>query len=126
MVVEANRYYLQDPMGEWQHMSNWQNVTFVEMYTFLAITMLTGLIHKNRIRDYWNTNPLLSTLIFGQYFTRNRYQNILHYIHIGNNEDISSNDRLEKIRPAIDNFTGKFANCMNSTQYLCIDENLLL
>ena len=113
-------------MGEREHMSNWQNVTFAEMYTFLAITMLTGLVHKNRIRDYWSTDPLMSTPIFGQYFKRNRYQDILHYIHFANNEDIARNDRLEKSRPIIDDFKRKFSNCMNPTQNLCIDESLLL
>ena len=79
IVHKTNCYYLQNPMGKHQHMSNWQNVTFAEMYTFLAITMLIDLVHKNRIRDYWSTDPLLSTPSFGQYFTRNRYQDILHY-----------------------------------------------
>ena len=46
-------------------MSRWQNVTFAEMYRFLAITVLTGLVHKNRIRDYWSTDPLPSTPVFG-------------------------------------------------------------
>ena len=69
---------------------------------------------------------MLSTPIFGQYFTRNRYQDILHYMHFAINEDISSNDRLEKIRPVIDDFKRKFRNCMNPTQNLCIDKSLLL
>ena len=68
IVDETNRYYLQNPVSERQHMSNWQNVTSVEMYTFIAITMLTGLVEKNRIQDYWSTDPLLITPIFGQYF----------------------------------------------------------
>ena len=88
--------------------------------------MLTGLVHNNRIRDYWSTDPLLSTPIFGQYFKRNRYQDILHYMHFANNEDIARNDRLEKSRPIIDDFKRKFRNCMNPTQNLCIDESLLL
>jgi hypothetical protein len=49
---ETNRYYLQNPMSERQHMSNWQNVNLVEVYVFPGITMLTGLIDKNRSRDY--------------------------------------------------------------------------
>ena len=126
IVDETNPYYLQNPMGAREHMSSWKNATFAEMHTFLAITMLTGLVHKNRIRDYWSTDLLLSTTIFSQYFSRNRYQGILHYMHFATNEDISSNDRLEKIRPIIDNFKRKFRNCMNPTQNLCIDESLLL
>ena len=69
IVDETNRYYLQNPVSERQHMSNWQNVTSFEMYTFIVIIMLTGLVEKNRIQDYWSTDPLLITPIFGQYFT---------------------------------------------------------
>ena len=55
IVDETNRYYLQNQVSERQHMSNWQNVTSIEMYIFIAITMLTGLIEKNSIQDYWST-----------------------------------------------------------------------
>ena len=73
IVDETNRYYLQNPLVEHQHISKWQNVASFEMYTLLAITMLTGLIDKNRIRDDWNTDPLLVIPIFSQHFARNRY-----------------------------------------------------
>lgn len=54
-------------MGDRQHMSSWEDVASVEMYTFLAITMLTGIIRKISINDYWSTDSLLFTPIFGQY-----------------------------------------------------------
>ena len=123
---ETNRYYLQNPMNERQHMSNWHNVNSVEVYAFLAITMLTGLIDKNRIRDYWSTDSLLATPIFSQYFTRNRYQDILRYMHFANNENIFHTDRLGKIKPIVDQLKRKFASCMNPTQNLCVDESLVL
>ena len=47
-------------------------------------------------------------------------------MHFAINEDISSNDRLETIRPIIYDFERKFRNCINPTQNLCIDESLLL
>ena len=47
-------------------------------------------------------------------------------MHFANNEDISDTNRSEKIKPIIDDFRGRFRNCMNSTQNLCIDESLVL
>jgi hypothetical protein len=41
IVDETNRYYSQNSVGERQHMSNWQNVSATEKYTFLAISILT-------------------------------------------------------------------------------------
>ena len=64
IVNETNLYYSQNPIGERQHMSNWQNVILTEIYTYLAITMHTGLMSKGRIQDYWSTDPFLSTPIF--------------------------------------------------------------
>ena len=122
IVDETNGYYSQNPVSERQHMSNWQNMTSVEMYTFIAVTMLTGVIEKNRIQVYWNTDPLLITSIFGQYFTRNRYRDILRFMHFANNEVISNTSRLEKIKPIIDDFKRKFPNCVNPAKNLCVDE----
>jgi hypothetical protein len=52
IVEETNRYQLQNPVGERQHMGSWTDVSFPEMYSFLATIMLTGILPKNRIRDY--------------------------------------------------------------------------
>ena len=126
IVDETNLYYSQNLVGERQYMSHWQNASATEMYTFLAITMLTGLMSKERIRDYWSTDPLLSTPILRQCFTRNRYQDILRFLHLANNEDVGSNDRLKKVKPTINNLKHKFSNCVNPAQKLCIDESHML
>ena len=96
------------------------------MYIFIAITMLTGLIEKNSIQDYSSTDPLLITPIFGQYLTRNRYHDILRFMHFANNEVISNTNRLEKIKSIIDDFKRKFPNCLNPAKNLCVDESLVL
>ena len=41
IIDKINRYYLQNLMGERSHISNWQNETLMEMYTFRTITTLT-------------------------------------------------------------------------------------
>ena len=90
------------------------------MYIFIAITMLTGLIEKNSIQDYSSTDPLLITPIFGQYLTRNRYHDILRFMHFANNEVISNTNRLEKIKSIIDDFKRKFPNCVNTQQRISV------
>ena len=52
ILNETNLYYSQNLVDDRQHPSNWQDVISIEMYTFLAITMLTGIIRKNTINDY--------------------------------------------------------------------------
>uniref|UniRef100_A0A914DHD3 PiggyBac transposable element-derived protein domain-containing protein n=1 Tax=Acrobeloides nanus TaxID=290746 RepID=A0A914DHD3_9BILA len=91
---ETNRYQSQNPIGERQHMSSWKDVTLDEIYVFFAITMLTGLIEKNRIEDYWSTDPLKDTPIFREYFARDRYKDILRYLHFVDNENPPIDGRL--------------------------------
>jgi hypothetical protein len=125
IVEETNRYQLQNPVGERQNMASWKDTSLPEMYSFLAIIMLTGILPKNRIRDYWSTDNLLSTPIFSQIFTRNRFQDILRFLHFSNN-DLADADRLVKIKPIIIALKDKFSNCTNPTKNLCIDESLML
>ena len=95
------------------------------MYSFLATIMLTGILLKNRIRDYWSTDILFSTPIFNQIFIRNRFQDILHFIHFSNNE-LEDADRLAKIKPIIIALKDKFSNCTYPTKNLRVDESLML
>jgi len=38
-----------------------------EMRMFLGLIILMGQIRKENIRDYWSTDPTISTLIFPHY-----------------------------------------------------------
>ena len=43
-------------------------------------------------------------------------------MHFANNEVISNTNRLEKIKPIIDDFKRKFPNCVNTAKNLCVME----
>jgi len=45
----------------------WSNMTPEEMRMFLGLIILMGQIRKENIRDYWSTDPTISTLIFPHY-----------------------------------------------------------
>lgn len=49
-----------------------------EMYIVMGILMATGYCHLPELREYWSTtNPLFSTQ-FGQYISRDRFEDIMH------------------------------------------------
>ncbi|CAF1411692.1 unnamed protein product [Rotaria sordida] len=125
IVAETNRYQLQNPVGERQNMARWKDTTLPEMYSFLATIILTGILSKNRIRDYWSTDNLISTPIFIQTFTRNRFQDLLRFLHFSNN-DLDDADRLVKIKPIIIALKDKFSNSAHPGKNLAIDESLML
>jgi len=57
--------------------------------------------------------------------TRNRYLQILRYLHFANNEEIE-NHPLKKVKPVIDDLRKKFSNSILPGKNLCIDESLVL
>lgn len=125
IVQETNRYESQNPKADYSKMKPWRPLTVEELKTFLGLSILMGHIRKSKLRDYWSTDPLLTTPIFRQMMTRNRYFQILKYLHFENNETII-NHSLKKIKPVIDDLRQKFANSMTPGKNLCIDESLLL
>lgn len=45
---------------------DWSSITVGEMYFFLAVVILMGIIKKPNMKKCWSQVPLLSTPIFGK------------------------------------------------------------
>ena len=56
--------------------ANWKPVTNEEMREFLALYLLTGIVRKPELSQYWSTDPLLKRAIFNEVMPRNRFQSI--------------------------------------------------
>ena len=54
----------------------WSNITPQEMRKFLGLIILIGQVRKENIRDYWSTDPTISTPIFLRTMGRNRFESI--------------------------------------------------
>jgi hypothetical protein len=128
IVEETNKYNLyrmqQGSLSETR--SNAIDTTVSEMFTFLALYMLMSHIKKSRIEDYWSTEPLISTPIFGSIMNRNRFLLLLQFLHFKDNEHQSTNDKLYKIKPIVDHLRERFSQILVPYQNLCIDESLIL
>ena len=125
IVYETNKYQKQNKIGERNKMKSWYDASIAEMYCFFGIIILTGMIGKRRIRDYWSTDPLLHTPFFRQIFSRNRFYDLLRCIHFNDNRK-NDKTRLYKIQPVVDVLRKKFRFCTYPTKNLCIDESLML
>ena len=99
IVAETNTYAqsLREKISNGK-LAKWVDTTVAELYVFLAVFFSMGLIKKNNIRDYWTTNPLLSTPFFGTIFSQDRFLLLLRCLHFSNS---TSNDPLRKIRSII-------------------------
>lgn len=125
IVRETNIYQQQNPEPIRMNMKPWVDLTKDELKKFLGLTMLMGHVQKVRLDDYWSTNPLLVTPIFPQTMTRNRYEQILRFLHLNDNEQFL-NHPLKKIKFVIDDLNEKFSKFLIPGKNLCIDESLLL
>ena len=96
------------------------------MRQFIALQVLTGIVKKPEISQYWSTNLFLRSPIFKEVMPRNRFQSIVKFLHFNGNSkyDIHDTirDRLYKIRPLVEYLVGKFKAVYTSDKNLSIDE----
>ena len=76
------------------HEAKWISTNRSAIYLFLAVIMLMTMTRKNKIYDYWSTDPLSSTPMFGQLFARDRFMALLRYSHFNNDSKGTDEDKL--------------------------------
>ena len=100
------------------------------MKQFIALYLLTGIIRKPEVNQYWSTNPLLKTPFFNNVMPRNRFQLIFEFFHFNDNNNYNpqdpNRDRLFKIHPVLDYLMDKFKSVYTPDKHIAIDEELLL
>jgi len=106
-------------------MKPWTPITEDELWIMITLSINMGHVIKGQLKDYWSQDPLLYTPIYGESLSRNRYLQILRYLHFSNNEEVS-NHSLKEIKPVIDHLKEKFGNTIIAGEKLCIDESLVL
>ncbi|XP_017762860.1 PREDICTED: piggyBac transposable element-derived protein 4-like [Eufriesea mexicana] len=104
LVKESNRYRYQviDKYKNISRTKKWVDITLPEMKNFLGLIVVMGQVKKERLHDYWSTEPRIETPFFSKVMSRSRFMQILQSWHFCNNEDIPTNsNRLVKVQPVI-------------------------
>lgn len=125
IVDQTNLYYYQSPYVAYENAAPWYNIDASEMYSFIAVLIIMGIVRKTSIKDYWSTNELISTPFIPKIFTRDRFLMIYRYLHFNDNETVTEG-RMRKIAPIIKMLKSKFSSTIIPSQNLCIDESLIL
>ena len=115
IVGDANNYQQQNTTPTVGKAAAWYATTVEQLYVFFATTVLMGLNHKNRVKDYWSRDKLIATQISGELFARDRYLTILRYLHFADN-DTEEESKLRK----------KFQAAMIPWDNLCVNESPML
>lgn len=98
IVIQTNLYAQQFIE---QHQNNlrphslvhqWKATDRAEILTLLAVVILMGVVHKPRFAMYWSTDSLISTPIFSQIISRDRFLILMRFLHFADNKNINLAD----------------------------------
>jgi hypothetical protein len=131
IVRETNRYAEQclqrSEFKEHSRVKKWLPTCIPEMKGFIACILNMGLIRKPTIFSYWSTNPTTATLWFRQMFARDRFQLLLRFFHLVNNDVIAQRpyDPCAKFQPIVDHANILFRHYYTPHEQLSVDESLI-
>ena len=100
IVRETNLYAQRCTSSHTTHSSSqtvWKPTNDKEIKKFLGLIIWMGLVKKGKIDNYWSTNPLYKNEVAPRIMSRNRFQELLRYIHFVDNVTIDPTDRRAKI-----------------------------
>ena len=111
----------------------WSDVTCDELKSWFGVVIGMGLIQlKGDIRAYWSTRHTLTrTVGFPEVFPRDRFLQILRYIHFVDesmaitNRELAGYDKFYKIRYLFSYLVPRFRDVYNPTQHLAVDESMI-
>ncbi|GFY31611.1 piggyBac transposable element-derived protein 4 [Trichonephila clavipes] len=78
-----------------------------------------GLVDKDNIKEYRSTDPMLETPFFKKIMPRDRFLNLLRYLHFENNDHAPD---AWKLRNVFNSLNNSFQEICDPTEELAIDE----
>lgn len=115
LINETNLYACQNDF--------YLNVSIDEMKTFIALILRSGYFRLPSKRLHWCKDTDVSSDGASQFMRRDRFENILRYLHFNNNSLIN-NDRFYKVRSLFEYFNKK-SKIHPFTKELSIDESMI-
>ncbi|GFY22396.1 piggyBac transposable element-derived protein 4 [Trichonephila clavipes] len=114
-----------------KHNPGWTETSEEEILKFLSLILLMGHVDKDNIKEYWSTDPMLETPFFKKIMPRDRFLNLLRYLHFENNDHApdktaSDYDRLWKLRNVFNSLNNSFQEIYDPTEELAIDEVIVV
>ena len=68
-----------------------------ELKSFLAVLLLSGYIPYPRCSMYWEMSSDSRNTTVASLFTRNRLLDVLHYLHLADNNNLNPSDKFSKV-----------------------------
>ncbi|XP_045475400.1 piggyBac transposable element-derived protein 3-like [Harmonia axyridis] len=117
IVTETNRYAMQKLVHN-------LNVTAEEMITFVGIMLMSGYHPLPYRRLYWKQDPDVHSHLVSDAIRRNRFDELISFIHLANNENNDGSDKMYKVRPIFDHLNNSFKQ-ISPGPTISIDESMI-
>ena len=129
LLVEQTNLYAEQKRGP-EERSVWYPVTKDEMKAWISLYLDMGLVTKPNLSSYWSTDPALSSPFFPSIMSRDRFLQILRYLHFADNTqapraDSADFNKLYKLQPFLDLIIPMFQQVYKPNRQLAIDETLI-
>ena len=126
IVEETNRYAGQcqsfnNNETSRKHQKAWANVTFEEMKRFFGIVLIMGITQVPEIRFYWSDNTMYTKGVM----KRDRFLDILKFLHFSDNTTADQENRLNKIQNIINKISEGFKCVVIAGKDIVIDESMV-
>ncbi|XP_012935902.1 piggyBac transposable element-derived protein 4 [Aplysia californica] len=107
--------------------SLWKPVTLNEMRGFFVILLHMSLLDKPRLSDYWNTSPIVMSQFAGNIMGRDRFMQILSFLHISDDTNYRpygepGHHPLAKLEPVYSTLRATFQSLYTPERKVSIDE----
>ena len=104
----------------------WKPIDNDELWVYISILLLQGIIQKPTNHMYWSKDPFLSTPIFSRLMRRDRFEQIRKMIHFTDPLQENPEDALRKLSSFLDSLSESFARVYTPKQNVAVDEYLSL
>lgn len=146
VVRETNDFAAKLKRDKPTTLPKWKDTSVPEIWQFLAVNLMMGVVKKSAIRDYWEKDALLETPGFREKMTRDRFegklyaniltpldkcllfrfQSLLRALHfVDKDAPTNAMNRFGKLGNFLPKVFQQFEATINPGQDLTIDESLL-
>ncbi|XP_037803994.1 piggyBac transposable element-derived protein 4-like [Penaeus monodon] len=114
----SSPYVRQNPRTPSSHMKGWEAQRLQEVCSYVGLRFPMGLQSKRDQREWWSTDPLMSSSVFAKTMTRDRYDALTSALHF------AAEDRLWKLRPVLDVLESTYRSVFVPNKNVTVDESL--
>lgn len=96
-----------------------------DIRAFLAVLILSGYVTLPRRRMYWEQAADCRNSLAAGFMTRDRFDEIMRYFHLADNNRLDKDDKFAKLRPLFNILNQSFLKMFRHETHLSIDESMV-